>query len=434
MKKFKFIIYCLILVIVILIVIILNFSKMQDIDDEEDFDEEVETELAQSEENIQLSEYFTIKECIQKYIDLLDKNNSIYYEKQEDGSDKYVEDVQKETIFAVLNESFAKENNLTKNNLLQSVQLFSKKQRFYPIKIHTLNDSDISVYKVYGAIQDLEYVEKKEVFYVLLIDNNEQTFNIIPIDSKVYDSYILNKDMEKVQKNEYNTYNWANLQGEQIATEYFEAYRFLTLANPKYTYEKMSEQYRTKRFGTLENYMQYIKENYTEFKNITPQKYLLNSNGQYTQYVLQDQYQNYYIFDTVDALNYNVSLDTYTINTEKFTTTYESVNNEQRSQMNIDKFFQMINRQDYRTSYSVLDESFKAKNIKTQADFEKIVKGRLFKYNSVTFTDYKDLGSNTYAYNIKLSDLTKQKNEEINMTIIMKLKEGTDFVMSFSFK
>lgn len=434
MKKFKFIIYCLILVIVILIVIILNFSKMQDIDDEEDFDEEVETELAQSEENIQLSEYFTIKECIQKYIDLLDKNNSIYYEKQEDGSDKYVEDVQKETIFAVLNESFAKENNLTKNNLLQSVQLFSKKQRFYPIKIHTLNDSDISVYKVYGAIQDLEYVEKKEVFYVLLIDNNEQTFNIIPIDSKVYDSYILNKDMEKVQKNEYNTYNWANLQGEQIATEYFEAYRFLTLANPKYTYEKMSEQYRTKRFGTLENYMQYIKENYTEFKNITPQKYLLNSNGQYTQYVLQDQYQNYYIFDTVDALNYNVSLDTYTINTEKFTTTYESANNEQRSQMNIDKFFQMINRQDYRTSYSVLDESFKAKNIKTQADFEKIVKGRLFKYNSVTFTDYKDLGSNTYAYNIKLSDLTKQKNEEINMTIIMKLKEGTDFVMSFSFK
>ena len=273
-------------------------------------------------------------------------------------------------------------------------------------------------------------MNKKEVYYILFIDENENLFSIMPINSNLYASYTLKNNIDKIQNREYNIYNLSSLNDEQKATEYFEAYRFLTLANPKYTYEKMSEQYRNKRFGTLENYIQYVKDNYIEFKNIIPQKYLISYNEQY---VVQDQNQNYYIFDTTDALNYFVRLDTYTIEEEKFTTTYESAKSEQKVQMNIDKFFQMINRQDYRTSYSILDESFKAKNIRTQDDFEKIVKSRLFKYNTIKFVDYKDLGSNTFAYNIKLSDLTKQNPGEINMTIIMRLKEGTDFVMSFSF-
>lgn len=434
MKKIKYIIYILIIIIVILIVILLNFNKMFEADDEETPIYEEEIELVESEEKIQFSEYAIIKECIQKYIDLLDKNNSIYYEKQEDGTDKYNVNIQMETIFSALDESFIKKNNLNKNNILDKIQLISKKQIFYPVKVELLNDSEISAYKTYGIMQDLEYANPKEVYYIVFIDKNEDTFSIIPIDSNTYSSYVLNENIGKINNKVYNTYSLSIIQEEEIASEYFNSYKFLTLANPKLTYEKMSEQYRNKRFGTLDNYIKYLKDNYNDFKNITPKKFLTNINGEYIQYVIQDQNQNYYIFDTIDALNYNVSLDTYIINTEKFITTYESSPNEQKVQMNIDKFFQMINRQDYRTSYSVLDESFKIKNIKTQADFEKIVKNRLFKYNSISFADYKDLGSNTYAFNIKLSDLTKQKDGEINMTIIMQLKEGTDFVMSFSFK
>ena len=160
---------------------------------------------------------------------------------------------------------------------------------------------------------------------------------------------------------------------------------------------------------------------------------MLSNNGEYTQYVIQDQYQNYYIFDTIDSINYNVSLDTYTIDTEKFITTYNGATNEQKVQMNIDKFFQMINRQDYRTSYFVLDQSFKTNKLNTQLEFENIMKNKLFKYNNISFIEFKDLGSNTYSYNIKLTDLTETKNDEINMTIIMQLKDNTDFVMSFSF-
>lgn len=434
MKKIKYIIFSLIIIILILIIVLLNINNSSKESDDSYSMYEGQNEVAELKKTIQFSEYYIIKECIQKYIDFSYKNNSIYYEKQEDGNEKYIEDTQKQVIYSLLNENYINENGLTKSNLLQKIQLFSKKQQFYPVNIEILEDSDIMVYKVYGAIQDLEYIEKKEVYYILFVNKNKQVFNIIPIDSNLYTSYTLNKNIPEIQNKEYNTYNLSNLQNEQIATEYFEAYRFLTLANPKFTYEKMSEEYRNKRFGSLDNYVLYIKNNYNEFKNIIPKKYLSDYNGKYNQYVVQDQNQNYYIFDTTDALNYFVRLDTYTIEEEKFKTTYESANNEKRVQMNIDKFFQMINRQDYRTSYSVLDESFKAKNIKIQDDFERIVKNRLFKYNTINFVNYNDLGSNTYAYNIKLTDLTKQKDGEVNMTIIMQLKEGTDFVMSFSFK
>ena len=431
MKKLKYIIILLIIIIFILLLILLKFNTKSNKSYDVGSIHEGKNEIVDMKPSIQFSDYSIIKECIQKYIDLLDKNNSIYYEKQEDGTDKYMESTQKETIYSVLNESFIKENNIDKNNVLEKISVVQKKQRFYPIKSEILNASEIKVYKVYGIIQDLEYIGRSERYYILFADSNENTFSVRPITDTMYNSYAFNEEIDIIKKQEYNTYS---LQEVQTPMEYFEMYKFLTLANPKYTYDKMTEQYRSKRFGSLENYVEYVKNNYNEFKNMIPKKYLTNYKGEYTQYVIQDQNQNYYIFDALDALNYNVSLDIYTIDTEKFKTTYENSNSQQKVQMNIDKFFQMINRQDYRTSYNVLDYEFKAKKMKSQLEFENIAKNKLFRYNKISFLDYKDLGSNTYVYNIKLTDLTENKNGEINMTIVMKLKEETDFVMSFSFK
>ena len=434
MKKIKYIIFLVVTIIFIILLLLLIVNNNSKEGNDNYSIHEGEGELADIKENIQFSEYSVIKECIQKYIDLLDKNNSIYYQKQEDGTDKYNENIQKEMIYSVLNESFIKENNLNKDNILDKIQILPKKHIFYPNEIKVLNNSDIIVYKIHGILQDLEYISKKEGYYIVFVDKNGETFSIIPVDSKIYDSYTLNENAGKINNNVYNTYSLSMIQEEEIAIEYFEAYKFFTLANPKYTYDKMSEQYRNKRFGTYDNYVQYLKENYNEFKNIVPKRFLTNYNGEYTQYVIQDQNQNYYIFNASDILNYYVSLDNYTIDTEKFKITYENSNSQQKVQMNIDKFFQMINRQDYRTSYNVLDEQFKMNTLKGKDNFESIMKNKVFKYNIINFVEYKDLGSNTYSYKIKLTDLTKQNNNEINMTIIMKLKEGTDFVMSFSFK
>lgn len=52
---------------------------------------------------------------------------------------------------------------------------------------------------------------------------------------------------------------------------------------------------------------------------------------------------------------------------------------------------------------------------------------------NLTFNEFFNEGS-TYVYNINLKGTTASNNREVNMQIIMQLKENRDFVMSFSIK
>ena len=139
-----------------------------------------------------------------------------------------------------------------------------------------------------------------------------------------------------------------------------------------------------------------------------------------------------YIFEPIDMINYNVTLDTYTIEDETFNTTYDKSEPYKKVQMNIDKFFQMINRHDYITSYNCLAGSFKNRSVKTEQDFINTAKKSFYTYNKVSYISIDELGNNTYSYKIKLFDLTGKNVKEKNVTIVMQLLEDRNFVMSFS--
>ena len=99
--------------------------------------------------------------------------------------------------------------------------------------------------------------------------------------------------------------------------------------------------------------------------------------------------------------------------------------------MNIDKFFKMINRHDYKTAYSCLATSFKNNYTLTGEKFIEAVKNKFFTYNNVEYVKCDEVGNNTYAYEIKLTDLTGNNQEEKTITIIMKLNDEDNFEMSF---
>ena len=150
------------------------------------------------------------------------------------------------------------------------------------------------------------------------------------------------------------------------------------------------------------------------------------------EYVCMDQYENTYIFDEDSIMQYKIRFDNYTIPTEKFTATYKLATDEQKIQMNVNKFVQMINRQDYRTSYALIDDGFKSNYFKTNNEFEEFIKSKFFLYNSISFKSIEAKGNNTYVVNVEISDITKESSENKDMTIIMQLKDDMDFVMSFS--
>ena len=160
---------------------------------------------------------------------------------------------------------------------------------------------------------------------------------------------------------------------------------------------------------------------------------MTDASGAIPQYVIKDQYENLYIFDAKTPLDFTVKLDTYTLEEQKFNSTYDNAENYKKVQMNIDKFFQMINRHDYRTSYAHLADSFKQTSRMTSEDeFAKVAKQLFWTYNKVEYVDFEEIGNNTFSYNLTLSDLTQKSSEKKNITIIMQLKENRDFAMSFS--
>lgn len=435
MNKIKKLIIILICMIIILLIATIIIIKNKQDGDVAFINKEIEEqELVEEPENtIQISDYFRVKDCIQNFIDIANIQNSIYYDKQDDGNQIYNEKTHKEILYTMLNESYIKEKNITIDNVFNYVKTFNTKQRFYPTSVIILSEEEIVKYKVAGIAQDLDYKSAQEVYYGVSYSNSNNAFSIWPLDKKSFETYTAKDNITKIDEKEgYNICNLSQINDELIAVEYFEAYRFLTLANPEYTYNMMTEEYRGKRFGTYENYVQYIKDNYNEFRDIIPKKYLSTFNGQHTQYVVQDQYENNYIFDTVDALKYYVSLDTYTIDGEKFNSTYAGATEDQKVQMNIGKFFDMINRQDYRTSYNCLDDTFKKNTFKNEKEFESYIKDKLFKYNNFEVKELKSVGSNTYACKLYISNKLTEDDGNIGITIIMKLQEGTDFVMSFS--
>ena len=66
-------------------------------------------------------------------------------------------------------------------------------------------------------------------------------------------------------------------------------------------------------------------------------------------------------------------------------------------------------------------------------DFERKIKNVYTGKMELIFKDFSNEGD-IFIYDINLKGTTASNNREVNMQIIMKLKENRDFEMSFSIK
>ena len=92
----------------------------------------------------------------------------------------------------------------------------------------------------------------------------------------------------------------------------------------------------------------------------------------------------------------------------------------------------MINTKDYRHAYELLDSNFKNNNFDTLEKFKQYIQNNFFNYNlNSTDITIKEEG-NYYIYETVIKSDSSRAAETKGLNIIMKLQEGTDFVMSFS--
>ena len=391
--------------------------------------------IEENPEKINAKDFCTVSKCVQLYLDAINKTNSNYYAVNDNGEyESNIEsDEVKESIYNLLDENYIKKNNISTNNIWKKVNSTNEKTIFIPLSIKSLNNGNVNQYAVYGENINLNYEFLKEIYLIIYIDNTNKTFSVEPVNKQIknIDEISTENNNSSIKVKVDNSIIEPNINDNYLSLFYFDNFKLLMLSDSKKAYEYFDQDYAQKRFGNVESFTNYIESNREDIIGLRCEKYLVNNEVGYTQYVIQDQYKNYYIFDAKSIMDYTVKLDTYTISTEKFSTTYSGSSNDKRVQMNIDKFFKMINRHDYKTAYSCLATSFKNNYTLTGEKFIEAVKNKFFTYNNVEYVKCDEVGNNTYAYEIKLTDLTGNNQEEKTITIIMKLNDEDNFEMSF---
>ena len=240
------------------------------------------------------------------------------------------------------------------------------------------------------------------------------------------------KEITAIENKTNNMYQQTGLINDNLIIDYVTTYKRLALAYPEIVYNRfLDEEYKIKKFGSIEEYKKYVNYNKDSIKSINIEKYYSEEQKEYTQYIAVDQNNKQYIFNVANTNDYRILLDTYTIDIPQFIENYNNANNNSKVGYNVQKIIDAINDGDYSYVYSKLDSTFKQNNFNSVEMFKQYIKNNLYNKNVVEQELDSSNQGEIYIYNINIKNL-ENENEHKKMTIIMKLGEGTDFTMSFS--
>ena len=373
-------------------------------------------------------EYYTVRNCINNYLNALNKESSIYY-----FGNEYNKDAQIENVYSLLSSKFIKQQNITQSNLFSIIKTIDEEEIFIPLEMKVLEKENINQYIVYGEIQTLSNKFISKSFIIVNLDMKNKTYSIEPVidNDNSIDDITLNNENIAINKNDYNMYKNQNITNEYVTNEYFVLLKRLMLSDPDMAYTLMKEEYKNSRFGNINEFRNYINNNRQEILKIDMKQYLVNNYENYIEYVAKDQFGNLYIFDENEDKSIDIKFDTYTLKSEVFTNKYIKSTDEGKVQMNIDKFIQMINRHDYITSYNCIADSFKNNYFKTQEEFQNYIENNFYSYNKFEFKSCEKKAADIYVCKVQLTDYMNENSEIKEINVIMQLGDNLDFKMSF---
>ncbi len=437
----KILILLAILIAIIIIVILIVLSKIKNGGTDSGYGIEFEEQINyEAEEKLQLvdnkNKYFAVESILNSYFSHLEGIN---------GDKHLMYQVTDANELASIKQEMFEESYLAISNMLENSNEFKEytskemvKQEGAKFKSYNpiINKMLISEKSASINVFILEIsVGNVETKIAIKTDSENMTFSIIPmlyVEKYNYDNNTLLEKIsdEAITKNSNNTYNYKNITDEYIARTYFNTYKNNALKNVEKAYNSLDKDYAKKRFGSLENYKQYITNNKEVIEKLQITKYQHTNNDDYEQYVCIDSNGKYYIFRQTAIMQYTLFLDTYTIDLPEYIEKYNKSNQQQKTALNIDKFVKAINDENYTVAYSFLSDGFKDNYFKGQSQFEQYAKQNFLGKSEVTYSEFEAKG-NVYTYNVILEN-PKDEVSSIQKTFNVRLKDGTDFEMSFN--
>lgn len=405
----KYLIILLVLVFIILIIILYTEKKDNNIGyiERGDINQSVEWSPVKDDWL-----FFTAKKCIDEYFLTYSNNDS-------------------KKLINILDKNYIQENNITESNVLENCKkninidddfVFIAKNMYY-----NLEDELFVIYVQGYLIEEYTYVEegiisvKQEYSLIVKLDFSNMAYSINPNYSDK-----LEKVKNEVEANEDNFFEKILVDTKTVIDFYISRFWEENISDIKAGYNILEKSYREKKFGNIEEYEKYFNNmTYSEIDT-----YSVIYNDDFTQYICLDLDGNYYIINVTACMQYSVMLDFYTIDIEKVKSEYDKGNEQQKVIINIQKVIEALNDKDYKYIYNKLYSDYKNNNYKTLEEFQNYMLDKFPNNVEISYNDFSKEGD-IYIYNITLRE-NRLASKDINMQIIMKLNEGTDFEMSFN--
>lgn len=412
MKLIKILAQILLILLVLIIITLLILHNKKTKNEEDNWPEggdyvEYSEEIVPS-----LSEgrYYSVERCIEKF--LTEINNL--------GNDEYKEQA-KEKILNILDKEFISAENITTDNIEEKLSSQKTTTQYEIEEFYVLETETVDTYFVFGTPDEDDYIVK--------LDKMNNAYSILPISNiqeemKDVRKYKNPQEIENVKYNNITNYSLSN---EEVCRKYFVDYKKKLQKNINEAYALLNEEYSKSKFTNLKDFEEYIEN--IKAKNSVMENYDLKLYEDRKQIICQDQYGNYYVFDVYQAFKYTVRLDLYTIDVQETEEEYSEATQKKKVAMNIQKIITAINQKDYMYVYSKLSTEFREKNFPIKENLKEYIEKTFFEKNVVQFGKFSKT-NDLYLYEIKIKDETT--GNSINKTIIMKLKNGNDFVMSFN--
>lgn len=447
MKKIsKFIIILITILIILMLIILIMILKLKKINNDITPNENVSnTEIKNSIERVTIkNDFFTVKNVINQYFlalcELNKTEEDILIFEQDEGMENLNETIEKEKetvkkrIYSFFDENSIKEMALTTNNLQEKLGNYKDIEILIENMYVREITETLKFYYISGQIVEKDSLEKEKFNLVLALDDNNLTFNIYTYEyanKHQFDKTEVKIDITEIENRIYNKYNYEYINDEEYAKELLKSYtKSVMYDNIDYLYEKLDEEYKTNKFNGISEYEKYIEENRRNIITATLQSYKYNVYEDYVQYICIDQNENYYIFNENTVMNYNLILDLYTVDLPEFVEQYNTVTNEEKVVLNVQKIEEALKDKDYKYLYNKLDTTFKSSKYPTEDDFQKYIQNNISKESTIEFVELINEGE-IYIYKAKIKDNIVNMTAK-NLNIIMKLSERTNFVYSFN--
>lgn len=426
-----------IIIIIICVIMLIVINKYFNTDNEKyetDFEQQV---LYENDEEIKLldnkNKYFVVEKIVSEITSYIkETNGDMEYDTTLIEEETAKVAFQKEGVQIInymLDNEYKNTMKSTDDIIINMAKRYTNYQSIID-KVYIYDKSaNIDIYIVYA------YIGSEEFNIVIKTDSENNTFSIFLND--YLEKYNYSKNMQTkdikisengIEKNDYNQFKYKNISESQMPKYYLNNYIKLIKSNAKLAYNLLDEEYKQKRFPTFNEFNTYAQGK--EYMQGAISKYKIIKKDDYTIYVCEDTYGNVYIFKETALMDYTVQLDNYTIENEELIEEYEKLKTVDKGAENARKFFEMLNMKDYKSAYEKLDNTFKNNNFATLQMFGNYIKQRIYNNNIINIESYTMIDSDTYAYKVNIQNaLNTEEQHEHN--IIIKLLEGTDFIMSF---